>query len=344
MNSCDPLNENKNKNRVITDNLSNSNEMLNKEVQLLLSLKSNTPKHPLSEANEPSINLFDNDASVNSDFLLIINHLNKVIYADQNGLRLWAVTSTDLIPIVNLSAKPQSMSHNRTMSAKLVLHKNKIINVLIEELNFSSAVTGSPDVLFLIRPHKNKFLLIKSTSPDKLFSTPDNTVSLENDKPLHFKAPIKLVKNAISDKSKASENQFDLTIKKKLADKLPLQILLVEDNLINQKLIILLLKKMGYCPDTSMNGAEAVKMLEKKRYDIVFMDVQMPVMDGLEATRTIISNWPKNMRPHIVAMTANVMHGDREKCLDAGMDDYLSKPLRINEIEDVLMKWGTAST
>lgn len=282
--------------------------------------------------------------SMNSDFILIINHLNNVIFADQNGLRLWNVTSADLIPKVNLTTKSQNVSHKRTKSTKLVLHENKTTEVLIKEMHFSSAVTGSPDVLFLIRPHKNKLPLNKFSSPDKLFSTPDNTVSLGKGKPIYFSEPFTFIKNTISEIKQTTDNMFDHTINKNLADKLPLQILVVEDNLINQKLVILLLKKMGYCPDTSTNGAEAMKMLEKKRYDILFMDVQMPVMDGLEATRTIISTWSKSIRPHIIAMTANVMYGDRERCLDAGMDDYLSKPLKINEIEDVLMKWGTALT
>lgn len=183
--------------------------------------------------------------------------------------------------------------------------------------------------------------MIKHSLAGNTFFASKNTLSAENSKSLRLCKPYKLVRNAISDNKKTTDNKFESTFNKNLADKLPLKILLVEDNLINQKVVTLLLKKMGYFPDTSMNGAEALKMLEKKRYDILFMDIQMPVMDGLEATRTIISTWSKNMRPHIIAMTANVMHGDREKCMDAGMDDYLSKPLRINEIEDVLTKWGS---
>ena len=125
---------------------------------------------------------------------------------------------------------------------------------------------------------------------------------------------------------------FDFNTNKNLAEKIPLQILLAEDNLINQKLIIQLLNKMGYFPDTTTNGAEAIMMVEKKRYDLLFMDVQMPVMDGLEATRTIVSIWAKHMRPRIIAMTANVMDGDREKCLEAGMDGYVSKPMKRPEL------------
>lgn len=186
--------------------------------------------------------------------------------------------------------------------------------------------------------------LIMLSSLGKLFSAPPDIFIAEISKPIRFSELFELVKTTISEKKKKDEKEKENSIDKKLAAKLPLQILLAEDNLINQKLIIQLLNKMGYCPDTAMNGAEAVIMLEKKNYDILFMDIQMPVMDGLEATRTIVTNWPKNKRPHIIAMTANVMYGDRERCLEAGMEDYLSKPIKFDEVEEALMKWGSVLT
>ena len=126
-----------------------------------------------------------------------------------------------------------------------------------------------------------------------------------------------------------------------LAEKLPLKILVAEDHPINQKLVIFLLKKQGYTIDTVSNGEEAITALEKQSYDIVLMDVQMPVMDGLEATRRIILKNPHiPNRPVIIAMTANAMQGDKEKCLNAGMDDYLSKPLKPGIVVEALIKWG----
>ena len=344
MNSGDPLNEKAEETWQIIDNSKDSNDLLTKEVQQLQSLLANAPLYPLSHTNAPSTNHFKSDTSMNSDFLLIINYVNKVIYADKNGLKLWNTTSIDTVPKLNFSTKPQDVSHKRTKNAKLVLHENKIIDVIIEELVFASTIIDSPDLLFLIRPKRNKIPQVKSSSSGKLLSESNNTFPVVNSKPLSFSEPFELVSNTISNKKKKTVDVLDLNINKKLAEKLPLQILLAEDNLINQKLITLLLKKMGYFPDISMNGAEALKMLEKKRYDILFMDVQMPVMDGLEATRMIMSTWSKKMRPHIIAMTANVMHGDRERCMDAGMDDYLSKPIKFHEIEDVLMKWGSVLT
>ncbi len=115
-----------------------------------------------------------------------------------------------------------------------------------------------------------------------------------------------------------------------LAKKRPLRILLAEDLQVNQKLALRLLEQMGYRADVASNGLEAVESVERQAYDVILMDVQMPDMDGLDATRAIRK---KQIRqPHIIAMTANAMQGDREMCIEAGMDDYISKPIRIHEL------------
>jgi CheY-like chemotaxis protein/HPt (histidine-containing phosphotransfer) domain-containing protein len=111
-----------------------------------------------------------------------------------------------------------------------------------------------------------------------------------------------------------------------------LRILLAEDNVVNQKLALRLLEQMGYRADVAANGLEAVAAVERQSYDLVFMDVQMPEMDGFEASREITRRWPADRRPRIVAMTANALQGDRELCLAAGMDDYMSKPIRVEEL------------
>jgi PAS domain S-box-containing protein len=117
----------------------------------------------------------------------------------------------------------------------------------------------------------------------------------------------------------------------------PLKILLAEDNAVNQKLALRILEQMGYRADVASNGIEAIESVQRQAYDVVLMDVQMPEMDGLEATRSI-RKLGGLTQPHIIAMTANAMQGDREQCIEAGMNDYISKPIRVNELTDALMK------
>jgi signal transduction histidine kinase/CheY-like chemotaxis protein len=116
----------------------------------------------------------------------------------------------------------------------------------------------------------------------------------------------------------------------------PLRILLAEDNVVNQKLALRLLQQMGYRADLASNGIEAVESVQRQNYDVVLMDVQMPEMDGLEASRQINARLKPNARPRIVAMTANAMQGDREMCIAAGMDDYLTKPIRVERLVEAL--------
>ncbi len=123
-----------------------------------------------------------------------------------------------------------------------------------------------------------------------------------------------------------------------MAARHPLRILLAEDNAVNQKLALRLLSQMGYRADVAANGLEAIQAIERQPYDVVLMDVQMPEMDGLEATRQICAHWSAGARPRIIAMTANAMQGDRELCLAAGMDDYLSKPIRVDELVAALSR------
>ena len=134
-----------------------------------------------------------------------------------------------------------------------------------------------------------------------------------------------------------------------LAQRLPLRLLLADDNIINQKVASRLLQQMGYRTDIVNNGLEALQALEKRPYDIIFMDVQMPELDGLETSRCIRQR-QQELSPHphfqqrlaIIAMTANAMQGDREKCLEAGMDDYIPKPVRPEALQAVIERFGPA--
>lgn len=137
-----------------------------------------------------------------------------------------------------------------------------------------------------------------------------------------------------------------------LAEQLPLRILLVEDVAVNQKFALLALEEMGYRADVAGNGLEALAAVVRQPYDAILMDVQMPEMDGLEATRRIHQIWesdgllelPISQRPYIIAMTANALQGDREMCLEAGMDDYISKPIYLNELHAALERAGINKT
>ncbi len=121
-----------------------------------------------------------------------------------------------------------------------------------------------------------------------------------------------------------------------LAENYPLRILLTEDNLVNRKLALRLLQRLGYEADVADDGRQAVSMVRVTAYDVVLMDVQMPVLDGLEATRRIRTELPPDDQPYIIAMTANAMAGDREACLAAGMNGYVSKPVQLAELDDAI--------
>ncbi len=135
---------------------------------------------------------------------------------------------------------------------------------------------------------------------------------------------------------------------KALNERLPVRILLCDDNAINQKVAARILQQVGYEPDLATNGREALEAIDKKPYDVIFMDVMMPEMDGLEATR-LIRERQRDATAHpnyksrivVIAMTAQAMQGDREKCLAAGMDDYLSKPILPKDVRAMIERWGT---
>ncbi|NEQ40310.1 MAG: response regulator [Okeania sp. SIO3I5] len=142
--------------------------------------------------------------------------------------------------------------------------------------------------------------------------------------------PIELTKKVPNDKT---------TEIPELAEELPLRILLAEDNRVNQKVAINILKKLGYLADVAANGLEVLNALKLQKYDIILMDMQMPEMDGLAATMKINEQFLPAEIPYIIAVTANAMERDKQLCFDAGMNDYLSKPIRIKELIEILRKY-----
>jgi PAS domain S-box-containing protein len=134
------------------------------------------------------------------------------------------------------------------------------------------------------------------------------------------------------------------TAERPIGEEIPLEVLLAEDNAVNQKVALRFLERLGYRADAVANGIEVLTTLERRRYDLVLMDLQMPEMDGLEASRQIRARFPVERQPKIIALTANAMQGDRELCLAAGMDDYISKPVKMHEISAAIRRqFGPAS-
>ena len=157
-------------------------------------------------------------------------------------------------------------------------------------------------------------------------------------KPLHQSALFDTLASLLGDAPVARKAEVPKPkIDASMAARHPLRILLAEDNAVNQKLALRLLQQMGYRADVASNGIEAIECVARQTYDVVLMDVQMPEMDGLEASRRIAAQWQTGARPRIVAMTANAMAGDREACLAAGMDDYVTKPIRVDALVEALL-------
>ena len=132
------------------------------------------------------------------------------------------------------------------------------------------------------------------------------------------------------------QQQIHNTLSNKIGDKYALNILVAEDNIFNQKLILTILKKIGFIPKLAKNGQEALELVQEQDFDLIFMDIQMPKMDGLEATRHI-----REMdieQPKIIGVTANALSKDRIRCIDAGMDDYISKPFNLSELRERIEK------
>ncbi len=141
-----------------------------------------------------------------------------------------------------------------------------------------------------------------------------------------------------SNLSLPEEQNYKQKLSVAFSQEYPLTILVAEDDKLNQKFASKILNKLGYEPDMANNGQEVLELVSQKNYDVILMDVQMPVMNGLEATKMIRLCLAD--QPGIVAMTANALQGDREECMIAGMDDYISKPINLKDLVIVLEKCG----
>lgn len=183
--------------------------------------------------------------------------------------------------------------------------------------------------------------LVLLSSTGDMERIPQNLFVSRLSKPVKLKLLFDEVLIIISELTRKSRmNEAAFTLDQTLGQRLPLKILIAEDNIVNQKLAISLLNMMGYRVDSVMNGKEVLDILSQKDFDIIFMDIQMPEMNGIEATEMIIKTIPVEKQPLVIAITANAMVGDREKCLEVGMVDYMAKPIKIAELQKMIEKWG----
>lgn len=202
-----------------------------------------------------------------------------------------------------------------------------------------------------IRNHRSKdelpLIMFSSSAarPEALVENARDVFSAYISKPVRQSQLFDTMMNVLAGRKVSATTQYRKSkkIDSELAEKIPVKILLAEDNTVNQKLAVRIFSKMGYSVDVAANGLEVLNLMKMRHYDLIFMDIQMPEMDGFAATEKIIQNWDESVRPKIIAMTANALQGDREKCLKAGMDDYISKPIKIEEIQFAIERWGAST-
>ena len=169
-------------------------------------------------------------------------------------------------------------------------------------------------------------------------SDPDLGLAAVVYKPIKPAQLFRVLVDALSGGGESSgDSEFGSSVGQALAEQLPLRILVAEDNAINQKVVLRLLERLGYRADVAANGIEALEAIERQTYDVILMDVQMPEMDGIEAARRIFQRFERHEAPRVIAMTANVLQGDRELALAAGMEGFLSKPIELTTLRQALL-------
>jgi CheY-like chemotaxis protein len=181
-----------------------------------------------------------------------------------------------------------------------------------------------------------------TTSRHDLFGGGDNPFDAFLPKPIKTSQLKDALQQLLGDVLPVRERRSRSSIDPTLGQQRPLRILVAEDNPVNQRVAVRLLERMGYRPDVASNGLETLAALSRQHYDLVLMDVEMPEMDGLEAARRIVCGFDPSRRPRMIAVTANAFKEDQKRCLDAGMDDYLAKPLDVAHLQDALVRSAPA--
>ena len=248
--------------------------------------------------------------------------------------------------IVSLQVKPWGMEPYEADSGRQALeyfHNGQKFDIAILDMHMPEmdGLTLAREIRKL--PNGNKLPMVMLTSlglREIKEDDVDNLFSAYMSKPVKQSQLLNTVLGILGEKVQIKKAAPKPELDPEMATRMPLRILLAEDNVVNQKLAIHLLQKMGYRADVVGNGLEALEAVQRQSYDVILMDVQMPEMDGLEATRRIRAMFNDPKHPHIIAMTALAMEGDQERCLNAGMNDYVSKPIRIEELTRALENAG----
>lgn len=238
------------------------------------------------------------------------------------------------LQLENLSMRPYSATCAE--DALNILAREKGIELIITDMDMPQK--NGVDLAIEIRNgFQYKSIILLSSIGDQSKTKHPGLFTTVLNKPVKYNQLIEAIHLGIKSKPASAKIpiQHEAKLKANFSNKHPLNILVAEDTPINQKLILMILNRLGYDPDFANNGLEAVEMVRKKDYDLVLMDVQMPEMDGLQATAEI-RKLDKNKIPLIIAMTAGAMKEDRQLCFDSGMNDYISKPLDIDKLKEIL--------
>ncbi|NEO58191.1 MAG: response regulator [Okeania sp. SIO3B5] len=262
-----------------------------------------------------------------------------------NGKRILVVddnpTNRLILKIQNKKWDIRSTEVDNGVEALELLKKGKKFDLVILDMQMPEmdGITLAAEIRKLPRLKTLPLVMLTSVGCPK-----DDTKNLQAclNKPIKPERLYKVLMKIFANQIENTTKQPDINIDGNLANRLPLRILLAEDNVVNQKVALSMLGRMGYRPDVVSDGLEALMALERVPYDLILMDVQMPEMDGLEATQHICDKYGHELgkRPAIVAMTAGAMEGDREICLQMGMDDYISKPVKVEALQKILENWG----
>ncbi|MGV3510040.1 MAG: response regulator [Sphingobacteriaceae bacterium] len=250
---------------------------------------------------------------------------------------------------VTVSAWLKKQVEQWQLSAATVNSGEKALAMLVKDPDFDLVITDlvMPEMngIELSKAIKNLYpeipIILLNRFEDESYRKHQTLFSSVIKKPIRQYVLNEQIHVALRNKKRASEQNNKQKLSVDFAKENPLRILVAEDDVMNQKMVTKVLNKLGYQPHITSNGNEVLEEVSLNTYDVILMDVQMPEMDGLEASKMI--RLCLSVQPTIIAMTANTLQGDRDACMRAGMDDYISKPVKLEELVNVLEKWAIHS-